>query len=642
MSTNRLITFLRSEVPEFLRNSDFYLSLDDAEDEPISIPSNCAKFSLQLNPDESKEDLRSLLNTFRFWGACRLLYRTEFVISVLTFHNKTFCCNILSEFEPELEELSVLKRILEGKTDEEALCAAISLVGFNLVKIMADHNYVFGQQCLITAAHHNEVGCLELALAKGCVWNPCVMKIAARQGHLQVMKFAHEKGLEVGEDVCFDAASTGHLSCLQYAYENGHKWPNKFVPMDNLPIALYARSVGARWVEYSCCEAAKVGNTELLMYLHQGNDYQRPISNKALLVAVWMGHTDCVRYLRSIDIPWTGCECELAAYRGHLDTLKYLCENGCRWDLLTSWVCAIHDHADCLKYLHEQGCPWDYVTPTNCSHQWTNQKQACPKCEIAAILYHTVTNGPYLGVIDKIECGGEFWYRQNVGMPHSQPRNQTIPDLVQIYKAFCKTCSFGIAAVSSYYKAPRCLLYAYKQRCAWPDNPFLLPNSEHETVRRCIYAFCRPWKARTSAKAAVCTTDQHLKYLHEHGCPWDQRTFLNALSSGDSSASTNFLHNYTTEGTCLRYALEHGCPYDAQVLRKARRNSARNNNILNSANSPVAALKVAMREKLQAATLLLGNIVQRSLCSYCVGDSYFMFGTMAAISAANVWKLYRA
>eukprot|EP01032_Pedospumella_encystans_P011615 gene11615-13498_t len=545
MSTNRLITFLRSEVPEFLRNSDFYLCLDDAEDEPISIPSNCGKFSLQLNP-EFKDDLRSLLNTFRFWGASRLLYSTEFVVSVLTFHDKTFCCNILSEFEPELEELSVLKRILEGKTDEEALCTAISLVGFNLVKIMAAHNYVFGQQCLITAAHHNEVSCLELALAKGCVWNPCVMNIAARQGHLQVMKFAHEKGLEVGEDVCIDAASTGHLSCLQYAYENGHKWPNKFVPMDNLPIALYARSVGARWVEYTCCEAAKVGNTELLMYLHQGNDYQRPLSNKALLVAVWMGHTDCVRYLRSIDIPWTGCECELAAYRGHLDTLKYLCESGCRWDLLTSW--------------------------------WTNPKQACPKCEIAAILYHTVTNGPYLGVIDKIECAGEFWYRQNV-------------------------------AVSSYYKAPRCLLYAYKQRCAWPDNPFLLPNSEHETVRRCIYAFCRPWKARTSAKAA---------------------------------ASNNFLHNYTTEGTCLRYALEHGCPYDAQVLRKAMRNSARNNNILNSANSPVAALKVAMREKLQAATLLLGNIVQLRLCSYCVGDSFFTLGAMAAISAANVWKLYRA
>eukprot|EP01032_Pedospumella_encystans_P011616 gene11616-13499_t len=437
MTNDSFTTFLHSEVPDFLRDSQFYLSLDDAEDEPISIPSNCARFTLKLKLDDFENDLRNLLKTFRFWGVDSLLCFDEFTTFILAVPNKTMCIAVLAEFKAEFnDEVSFLIKLLEGMTDEEALCMAISLGGLKLVQYMAAHKYVLSQSCLFVAAHHNQLDCLEFALANRCVWDPCVLNFAARQGHVGILRFAHEKGLEIGEDVCFDAASTGHLSCLQYAYENGHKWPNKFVPMDNLPIALYARSVGARWVEYTCCEAAKVGNTELLMYLHQGNDYHHPISNKALLVAVWMGHIDCIRYLRSIDIPWTGCECELAAYRGNVDTLKFLCESN------------------------------------------------CPRNELAPWIEHL----------------GEFWYRQSSGPPQI---HRTKPEVYNAYRACGETCPFGIAALCTYYKATRCLQYAFEQGCAWPDNPFHLPNLTDKTVRRCVYSLCQPWSAQTSANAAI-------------------------------------------------------------------------------------------------------------------------------------------
>ena len=466
MATDHQRTFLRSEVPKFLRKSDFFLSLEDGEDEPISIPSDCAEFSLSLSPSKLEKDLRNLLTTFRFWGVIELLHIVEFTTFVLTVPDNRICCEVLAEFENELSELSILRKILEEPNEEGALCVAISSGEFQLVQILAENNYAFSQPCLIAAAHHNQVNCLELALSKGCTWNPCVLNIAAKEGHVEVLKFAIEKNLELGENVCADAASAGHLSCLQYAYENGYKWPHKVCPVNNLPIALYARSIGAVWANFSCCDAAKVGCVDVLKYLHEGQDYDYPISNKALLVAVWMGNTDCVRCMRYIGVAWTGCECELAAYRGHLDTLKYLLECGCPCGPLTCWVCSVHDQVECLQYLHENGCQWDYTTPTNCKHRRDFRMRACSFCEEAYVLSLSFIEGAYTGVIDKIERLGEFWYRRSVGMPHIRTQERITPDLLTVHRLHDKSATFGIAALCSYYNATRCLHYARSEGCA--------------------------------------------------------------------------------------------------------------------------------------------------------------------------------
>eukprot|EP01032_Pedospumella_encystans_P011613 gene11613-13495_t len=361
MATDHQCTFLRSEVPEFLRRSDFFLSLEDGEDEPISIPSDCARFSLSLSPSHLEEDLRSLLTTFRFWGVIELLHIVEFTSFVLTVPDRGTCCEILAEFEAELGELSILRKILEEPNEEGALCVVISSGEFQLVKILAENNnYAFSLPCLIAAAHHNQVNTLELALSKGCSWNPCVLNIAAKQGH------------------------------VEYAYENGYKWPNKVCPVNNLPIALYARSIGAVWANFSCCDAAKVGCVDVLKYLHEGQDYDYPISNKALLVAVWMGHTDCVR-----DFRMRACSfCEEAyvlslsfiegAYTGVIDKIERLGEFWYRRsagmphirtqeritpDLLTvhrlhtksatfgiAALCSYYNASRCLSYARSQGC----------------------------------------------------------------------------------------------------------------------------------------------------------------------------------------------------------------------------------------------------------------------------------------------
>ena len=45
--------------------------------------------------------------------------------------------------------------------------------------------------------------------------------VAALNGHLDCLKYAHENGCEWDEDTCSEAALNGHLDCLKYAHENG-------------------------------------------------------------------------------------------------------------------------------------------------------------------------------------------------------------------------------------------------------------------------------------------------------------------------------------------------------------------------------------------------------------------------------------
>jgi len=75
--------------------------------------------------------------------------------------------------------------------------------------------------------------------------------------------------------------------------------------------------------------------------------------------AAFMGHLDCMRFLRAKGHPWSKHTCALAAAAGRLNVLKYLHENGCRWDASTCREAAFRGHLNCLEYACENGCPCD-------------------------------------------------------------------------------------------------------------------------------------------------------------------------------------------------------------------------------------------------------------------------------------------
>ena len=73
---------------------------------------------------------------------------------------------------------------------------------------------------------------------------------AARGGHLEVLRWAHEHGCPLSVITCSEAASGGHLRVLQYAREHGCPW-----------------DVGA--ARGTCAFAAIGGYLELLRWAHE-------------------------------------------------------------------------------------------------------------------------------------------------------------------------------------------------------------------------------------------------------------------------------------------------------------------------------------------------------------------------------------
>ena len=64
------------------------------------------------------------------------------------------------------------------------------------------------------------------ARSKGCPLNEYAMSryvcgYAARNGHLEVLKWAISEGFPRGLIICINAAENGHLEVLKYARSNG-------------------------------------------------------------------------------------------------------------------------------------------------------------------------------------------------------------------------------------------------------------------------------------------------------------------------------------------------------------------------------------------------------------------------------------
>lgn len=133
--------------------------------------------------------------------------------------------------------------------------------------------------------------------------NTVICSIAAKNGHLDCLMFAHEIGFAWNRNTCYLAASKGHLECLQFAYENECPW-------DSL----------------TCTYAAK-------------------------------GHLNCLVYAHQNNCPWDVNASYMAAKIGALDCLEYIYINGGLWDEYTVYNCCEGGYLKCLKYAYYNGCP---------------------------------------------------------------------------------------------------------------------------------------------------------------------------------------------------------------------------------------------------------------------------------------------
>ena len=87
----------------------------------------------------------------------------------------------------------------------------------------------FNQNCydcetILDAAKNGHLDCLKYAHVNGWPWDKNVCVMAAKNGHLDCLKYAHVNECPWDRDTCTMAARNGHINCLNYAHENGCPW----------------------------------------------------------------------------------------------------------------------------------------------------------------------------------------------------------------------------------------------------------------------------------------------------------------------------------------------------------------------------------------------------------------------------------
>jgi len=210
---------------------------------------------------------------------------------------------------------------------------------------------------------------------KKCDWDVGTIWAAAEQGNLEMVKYCVVKKCAISTLTCAFAAKNGHLKVLKYLHEKVK------APWDSETAAWAARNGHLHILEYlvkrkfdnynedACACAANGGHLECLKYLHE--EVKAPWDWRSAAWAAEYGHLHILEYL--VERKYDGYDeraCENAAMNGHLDCLKYLRETAkVPWNSgAFASVTHANRHPECVRYLLDNNCPlppgWRYEDGT--------------------------------------------------------------------------------------------------------------------------------------------------------------------------------------------------------------------------------------------------------------------------------------
>jgi hypothetical protein len=545
-----LLFIRKSDIPTYLHKSDFYLALnDDDEDEEVQIPQNCFKPDTDVN---NADDLTLLLSTLRFWGVSAI---PRSIVTYTVWHKPVEVIDAFVEFEQELRYVKFLRalcddvdqclvtgweavwngylRRLSGKTgmarvaelcvfhyeyrsgvvwDETTCCLAATAGELDVLRFLHEHGCPWDEYSCLKAAQGGSLECLKYAHEHGCLWSCNTSATAAGHGKLECLEYAHKNGCPWEAVICTNAVTNGSLACLRYAHENGCPWgPEAYMDAwAGSACYRYLRDNGCPEGEASCIAAAKTGDLARLKALHESGC---TINERVCEAAVESDHLRVVKYLIEHDLPRSALICDTAVRASSLSCLKYLKEQGCEcnnWTL--SLAASSRQSMACFTYLVDEGCGVTIACEAAKRH-----------CNAEALLY-ALQKG----------CTGK--------------------GLLANYAAACGSLA--------------CLQYVHEQGGAWDETTCAAvvshaPGGGQTPVpswkRLQCLKYSRengcPWDAATCKAAAGARDLNSLRYAHEHGCPWDEGTCRIAAESGDLA--------------CLQYAHEHGCPWNMEAVESA-------------------------------------------------------------------------
>lgn len=399
----------RSEVPAYLQESELYLSLDDENDDEISVPSNCLKSDTTVS---SLTELDHFLSTVSFW-----------ITSPLTMELMSFVADrrvpgvkaMVAQYRVNYPTMFLVVTELYRSRSKFACHIAAKHGCIAFLKYFADRKKPLSSYTLRMAAENGHVGCLAYCLEhltrnKHKVdldrldWNDVV-----KAGHVNCLRFLVEHGLRYTFNYCLTAASYGELAGLKYllsvcpdqsrsllalaALQHDHVDCLKLImePKERFEITLpmweTAMSPGTNShsindcssnekMFYRCCLlylldtvshtyvtfplvelACKFDKVVVIRLLRQ-RGFQVNVS--ALVYASQNGKTECFQYMLTecrSDL-WVHTTMAAAASTGQLELVKQLHERGCPWDESATIAALKANHSECLEYLlNQRGVP---------------------------------------------------------------------------------------------------------------------------------------------------------------------------------------------------------------------------------------------------------------------------------------------
>ena len=162
---------------------------------------------------------------------------------------------------------------------------------------------------------------------KKCEWSAGTINRAAEYGNLEMVKYCVANECPINVLACAYAAKNGHLECLKYLREEAK------APWDDLT---------ADW-------AAKMGHLHVLEYLVERKYDQFDVS--ACWFAAENGHLDCLKYLHeTAKAPWNVRAVHVAREKKHFECVQYCLDNNCPlpegWSYANGELQTVPDHSE--------------------------------------------------------------------------------------------------------------------------------------------------------------------------------------------------------------------------------------------------------------------------------------------------------
>ena len=145
---------------------------------------------------------------------------------------------------------------------------------------------------------------------KKCEWSAGTINRAAEQGNLEMVKYCVANECPIDAIACEYAAKNGHLEILKYLHEEAK----------------------APWDEYTATWAAGKGQLHILEYLveRKYDGYGMLACEYAAMRAAESGHLDCLKYLHeTAKAPWDYKAVRQAHLYNQPECLQYLLDNNC-------------------------------------------------------------------------------------------------------------------------------------------------------------------------------------------------------------------------------------------------------------------------------------------------------------------------